>query len=170
MDRPRVGVAILGASQELAVSRYSVNVGQRQQGTLKNLVLQADADFRQVLRAVERRRLCGVASEPVANGVNPNGKVEHVGQQFLHAVAGAAADQGQRQHLLVTLSDPLVEQHILVVGGEREVQGFRQLVFLPMDELPTVTFLDGQMRNWLDFHQRKERLAATGWETFMSKF
>jgi hypothetical protein len=159
MDRPRVGVPMLGAGQKVARGRCGIDAGQHRHGTLKNFILQADANLGQILRAVDRCRFPGGALEPVVDRADADGEVEHVAQQFPHPAARAAADQGQRQHQLIqpSLGDRQVEQNATVAGGEREVQCFHHLVFLPVDELPTDTLLVGKMRNWLGFHQRQKR-------------
>ena len=61
MHAPGVGVAMLRRSQEIAVGRRGIDAGQHRRRTLEDLVVQAHANARQVLRRRLTTPACRVA-------------------------------------------------------------------------------------------------------------
>ena len=100
MNSPSVGVAMFGGGKQIAVGRPGVNTGQHGLGTLENLVVQADSNWREVDAAVDgaclpRRRLMNVV-----DGAFADAHAQQVAHQFDDAAVRAVSDQGNAQRQL----------------------------------------------------------------------
>jgi hypothetical protein len=86
MHAPRIGIAMLGRSQEIAVARCGIDAGQHRHGALKDFVVQAYADARQVLCAIDRAGLLRSPFQHLVNSADADGDPQEITQE-LHDTA-----------------------------------------------------------------------------------
>jgi hypothetical protein len=116
MHAPGVGVAMVRHSQQIAISRCSINAGQHWHRTLEDLIMQAYPNAGQVLVVVDDTRLAGSRLEHLMNGADADGHAQQVTQELHDAAIRAAADQGQRDDHLAQpcRGNRQLEQHFVV--------------------------------------------------------
>jgi hypothetical protein len=94
---PGVGVALLHALQEVAVRRGRINAGEDRLIALEDLVVQAHANARQILRAVDRPGALRGLLDPGVNRPDAQRQAEQVAQQLHHVAIRAVHDQDDGQ-------------------------------------------------------------------------
>lgn len=166
MNAPGVDVAMFGSGQQIAVGRPGVDTGEHGLGTLKDYVVQANADWRQVDAAVDgaclpRRRLMNVVDSALADA-----HAQQVAHQCHDAAVRAVSDQGNGQ----------LKQYCVIRCTRKENlgQGGAGFVRLLVDELAADVVSGGQVgdrcrpRQRLNGHTnsigiRQPGCRASGW-------
>ncbi len=101
MHTPGIGVAMLFRNQKVAVSGRGINAGQNRCRALEDLVVQADANTRQILPVVDNARLPRGGLKRVVHGTHTDGHTQQVADELDNATIRAVADQRQRHDHLV---------------------------------------------------------------------
>jgi hypothetical protein len=119
MHAPGIGVAMLRRDQKVAVCRRGIDAGQHRRRPLKDLVMQAHANARQVLVMVDEAGLPRDRLKQVVNGAHTDGHTQEITQELGDAAIRAVADQRKRDNHLTQprFGDRQLEQRFVFRRG-----------------------------------------------------
>jgi hypothetical protein len=145
---------MLFKTKKVAIGGTSVDADQHGVAGLKDLVVIADVNARQIRTGVDLPRCSDGVLDDGVDRTQRDGVVEEVGEQFNDAAKGAMADEDQGQDELANpgAGDGEVEQDRLVVvglGSEGLVKGVVSEGELLVDELAADLVLRGEISDGL---------------------
>lgn len=166
-DPPGVGVAMLFLTQEIAVGGIGSDADQDGISGLEDLVVQANADSRQIGLSVVALDQGHGAVEDIEDRAHGEVLVEEVPEQFDDPPEGAMADQSEGQNELSNpgLGDGEVKEDLVLgrCGLEGLLEGLLGLVGLLVGEFAADIVLLCQFGDGLSGEGVEGELLALGW-------